>query len=54
MRILIGLVIGLFIAWNVKQPAIMQELQQWGLYRFDEYVDRLCKMYKRPGETEQQ
>ena len=53
MRIVLGIVVGLFVAWNVKQPAIMKELQEWGLYKFDEYVDQLCQKYKKPEVTKE-
>jgi len=46
MRILLGIVIGLFIAWNVKQPATMKQLEDWGHYQFDIYVDQLCQKFK--------
>ena len=48
MRIVIGVIVGLFIAWNVKQPAVMKQLQDWGLSNFDEYVEQLCQKYKKP------
>src|SRR5258707_4214722 len=51
MRILLGIAIGLFLAWNVKQPALMKQLQDWGLYQFDVYVDQLCQKYKTLDET---
>ena len=47
MRILLGVVIGLFVAWNVKQPPFMRELQEWGQYQFDEYVDQICQKCKK-------
>ena len=46
MRILLGIAIGLFVARNVKQPATMKQLQDWGLYQFDVYVDQLCQKCK--------
>ena len=51
MRILLGIAIGLFVAWNVKQPATMKQLQNWGLYQFDLFVDQLCQTYKTLDET---
>ena len=48
MRILLGVLVGLFVAWNVKQPVVMIELQKWGLYKFDEYIDQLCQNTKKP------
>jgi hypothetical protein len=48
MRIVLGVLVGLFVAWNVKQPAVMKQLQEWGLSNFDEYVDQICQKYKKP------
>src|SRR5262249_28031497 len=48
MRIVIGILVGLFVAWNIKQPEVLKQLQDWGLYNFYEYVDQLCKQYKKP------
>jgi hypothetical protein len=48
MRILLGVLVGLFVAWNVKQPEVMKQMQEWGFYQFDEYIDQLCKKYKKP------
>jgi hypothetical protein len=48
MRIVLGVLVGLFVAWNVKQPAVMKQMQEWGLSNFDEYVEQICQKYKKP------
>ncbi len=48
MRIVLGVLIGLFVAWNIKQPPVMKQLQDWGISYFDDYVDQLCQKYKKP------
>lgn len=51
MRVLLGLIIGLFIAWNIKQPPLMKELQDWGVTQFDDNVDELCKRYRNQNDN---